>query len=59
MTASISTAAESRSVAITPAAGFAGPILVGLVVLHTVGALWHHFIDRDGTLTRMLPGKDR
>ncbi|KAB0595063.1 cytochrome b [Castellaniella defragrans] len=40
-------------------AGFAGPILVGLVVLHTVGALWHHFIDRDGTLTRMLPGKDR
>ncbi len=38
-------------------AGFAGPILVGLVVLHVVGALWHHFIDRDGTLTRMLPGK--
>ncbi|MDY0309967.1 MAG: cytochrome b [Castellaniella sp.] len=40
-------------------AGFAGPILIGLVVLHTVGALWHHFIDRDATLTRMLPGKSR
>lgn len=37
-------------------AGYAGPILVGLVLLHVVGALWHHFIDRDGTLTRMLPG---
>ncbi|MGB7483418.1 MAG: cytochrome b [Castellaniella sp.] len=40
-------------------AGFAGPILIALVVLHTLGALWHHFIDRDGTLARMLPGKDR
>lgn len=40
-------------------AGYAGPILIGLVALHFVGALWHHFIDRDETLTRMLPGKTR
>lgn len=28
--------------------------LIVLVVLHMVGALKHHFIDRDSTLTRML-----
>lgn len=40
-------------------AGFAGPLLIALVALHFVGALWHHFIDRDATLVRMLPGKGR
>ena len=30
-------------------------ILIGLIVLHAGGALKHYFIDRDGTLQRMLP----
>ena len=38
-------------------AGYAGPILIGLVVLHIIGALWHHFIDHDDTLARMISGK--
>ncbi len=29
--------------------------LATLVILHVVGALRHHFVDRDGTLARMLP----
>lgn len=29
--------------------------MAGLVVLHAAGALKHYFIDRDGTLARMLP----
>lgn len=32
-------------------------LLVGAVVLHVVGALKHHFWDRDVTLRRMLPGR--
>ena len=28
--------------------------LIGLVVIHVLGALKHHFIDRDATLKRML-----
>ncbi|MFD2112696.1 cytochrome b [Thiorhodococcus fuscus] len=31
-----------------------GYLLIGAVVLHVVGALKHHFVDRDGTLRRML-----
>lgn len=31
-------------------------VLVILVALHSVAALKHHFIDKDGTLRRMLPG---
>lgn len=31
-----------------------GNILIGAVVLHIVGALKHHIVDRDGTLNRML-----
>ena len=31
--------------------------LAGLVVVHVAAALKHHFIDKDGLLTRMLPGK--
>ena len=31
--------------------------LLTLIAIHVAGALWHHFIDRDATLKRMLPGK--
>lgn len=30
-------------------------VLIGAFVLHLAGALKHHFIDRDATLSRMLP----
>ncbi len=29
--------------------------MAGLVAMHALGALKHHFIDHDGTLARMLP----
>ena len=32
-------------------------MLLTLVAIHIAGALWHHFINRDTTLQRMLPGK--
>lgn len=32
--------------------------MVALVVLHVAGALKHQFVDRDGLLTRMLPGRN-
>lgn len=32
-------------------------VLTGAIGLHVAGALKHHFIDRDATLLRMLPGK--
>jgi cytochrome b561 len=32
-------------------------IMAGLVGLHVAAALKHQFIDRDGTLARMLPGR--
>ena len=31
------------------------PALFVLILLHIGGALWHHIIDRDDTLKRMLP----
>ena len=31
--------------------------LAGLIVAHVAAALKHHFIDRDGLLARMWPGK--
>lgn len=31
--------------------------LMGLVVLHVAAALKHHWIDKDGLLQRMLPGR--
>ena len=34
--------------------GWAGWILGGIIALHAVGALKHHFLDHDGTLKRML-----
>ncbi|BAN50211.1 cytochrome b [Metapseudomonas resinovorans] len=36
-------------------AGTAGYWLIGL---HAVAALFHHYVSRDNTLVRMLPGKD-
>ena len=32
-------------------------VLLGLIALHVLGALYHHFIKHDGVLQRMLPGK--
>lgn len=32
-------------------------VLLGLAAVHILGALWHHFVDRDDTLKRMLPGR--
>lgn len=34
-----------------------GKIAIALVVFHVVGALKHRFIDKDGTLARMICGK--
>lgn len=31
-------------------------LTIALIVLHIAGALKHHFVDRDGSLRRMLPG---
>jgi cytochrome b561 len=32
-----------------------GWLLLACIVLHVLAGLKHHFIDRDGTLRRMLP----
>ncbi|GAA5784778.1 cytochrome b [Chitiniphilus shinanonensis] len=32
-------------------------LLLAVVILHVLAALKHHFIDRDETLRRMLPGR--
>jgi len=29
--------------------------MLGIVIVHLLAALKHHFIDRDGVLKRMLP----
>ena len=34
--------------------GLGGNILIAAIVLHVVGALKHHIVDKDGTLKRML-----
>ena len=34
---------------------YASIIMIALAALHTLAALKHHFLDRDQTLTRMLP----
>ncbi len=34
-----------------------GKVMIGALILHIVGALKHHFIDRDATLRRMWFGK--
>ena len=33
--------------------------LFALIGLHIIGALWHHFVRRDGVLLRILPGDAR
>jgi cytochrome b561 len=33
-------------------------VLLGLVALHAVAALYHHFVRHDGVLRRMLPTRD-
>ena len=33
-------------------------LLALLVLLHIAAALKHHFIDRDGLINRMRPGRD-
>ncbi len=33
-------------------------VLIALIVLHVAGALKHHFIDKDETITRMFTFKD-
>lgn len=37
--------------------GYAGYILAALILVHILAALKHTFIDKDGTLARMLSGK--
>ncbi len=32
-------------------------VMVASLLLHIIGALKHHFVDRDATLLRMLPGR--
>lgn len=34
-------------------------ILVGVVAVHVAAALWHHFVQRDDVLLRMLPGFEK
>ncbi|CAH1658452.1 putative Superoxide oxidase [Hyphomicrobiales bacterium] len=41
---------------VTGAHGLAANLLLGLVALHAIAALVHHYIFRDGVLRRMLPG---
>lgn len=36
--------------------GWLAYALFGVAGVHVLAALWHHFIRRDGILTRMLPG---
>lgn len=36
---------------------WAGWALIGIIVLHVIGALKHHYMDKDGTLRRMLGSK--
>jgi len=33
--------------------------MIALVIAHAGAAFWHHLIQRDATLTRMLPGRRR
>lgn len=34
-----------------------GYALLALLVAHVAGALWHHFVWKDGTLLRMMPAR--
>lgn len=48
---------KALAAAIKPWHGWLAYTLAALVLLHVAGALKHHFIDRDGLLRRMLPGR--
>ena len=37
---------------------YAGWIMAALVIVHIAAALKHHFVDRDRTLVRMMPGAE-
>ena len=43
--------------AIKPVHGWLAWTLIALVALHVAAALKHHFIDRDGLIARMWPGR--
>jgi cytochrome b561 len=43
---------------IKPFHGWLAKGLAAIVVLHVAGALKHHFVDRDGLLKRMQPGRN-
>jgi cytochrome b561 len=34
--------------------GFLGDVMIAAIVAHVSAALWHHFVQRDNTLRRML-----
>lgn len=48
---------KALAAAIKPWHGWLAYALAVLVLLHVAGALKHHFIDRDGLLHRMWPGR--
>lgn len=48
-------ASEAAGEAIFEMHEIGGKIMLALIVLHVLGALKHHLIDRDGNLYRMLP----
>ena len=48
---------RALSETIKPLHGALAFALAGVVLLHVAGALKHHFIERDGLLQRMLPGR--
>ena len=37
--------------------GIGSKLLLALVVVHVLAALWHQFVQKDGTLARMKPGR--
>lgn len=34
------------------------PLFILTIVAHVAGALWHQFVSHDGTLMRMMPGRN-
>jgi cytochrome b561 len=51
-------AADPRGAAVASRVHFSlGLLLAALLVVHIAAALWHHFIQRDNVLIRMLPAR--
>lgn len=48
---------EALAGTLKPLHGLAAWALIGLVALHVAAALKHQFVDRDGLLARMRPGR--